>query len=57
MVVGSRSSPGSAVGSNAGTEEPRDRAEPDELREGLFVCDDLVLKPADTFVGNVRSRL
>jgi len=52
MVVGSRSSPGPAAGSNTGTEEPRDRA--DELREGLFVCDDLVLKPADKFV---RSRL
>jgi hypothetical protein len=52
MTVGSRSSPGLAVGSRAGTEE---RVGPDEFREGFFIGDDLDPKSADSFV-DLRTR-
>lgn len=55
MTVGSRSSPGSAVGSKAGTDEFWDRAGPDEFREGFFIDDDLGPKCAESFVG-LRTR-
>lgn len=55
MIVGSRSSPGSAAGSKAGTEEPRDLAEPDELWDGFFVGDDLGPESAESF-GDFRTR-
>ena len=49
ITVGSRSSPGPAVGSSTGTEVPRDREGPDELREDLFfVCDDFVPTSAES---------
>ena len=55
MTVGSRSSPGSAVGSKVGTEELLDRAEPDGFREGFFVGDGLDPKSAESFV-DLRTR-
>lgn len=55
MTVGSRSSPGSAVGSKAGTEELWDRAGPDEFLEGFFVDDDLGPKSAESLV-DLRTR-
>ena len=55
MTVGSRSSPGSAVGFKAGTEELWDLVGPDELREGLFVGGDLGPRSAESFVG-LRTR-
>lgn len=55
MTVGSRSSPGSAAGSKAGTEELWDLVGPDELREGLFVGGDLGPRSAESFVG-LRTR-
>jgi hypothetical protein len=55
MTVGSRSSPGSAVGSKAGTEELWDLVGPDEFREGLFVGGDLGRRSAESFVG-LRTR-
>lgn len=55
MTVGSRSSPGSAAGSKAGTEELLDRKGPDEFLEGFFVGDDLDPKSAESFVG-LRTR-
>jgi hypothetical protein len=48
MTVGSRSSPGSAVGSIAGTGT-------DEFREGFFVGDDLDPRSAESFV-DLRTR-
>jgi hypothetical protein len=55
MTVGSRSSPGSAVGSKAGTEALWDREGPDEFREGFFVDDDLGPKSTESLVG-LRTR-
>jgi hypothetical protein len=48
MTVGSRSSPGCAVGSKAG-------AVTDEFREGFFVDDDLDPNSAESFV-DLRTR-
>jgi len=60
VTVGSRSSPGPAVGSKAGTEEFLDRAETDEFREGFFVFvgdgDVLDPKSAESSV-DLRTRL
>jgi hypothetical protein len=51
MIVGSRFSPGLAVGSNAGTEEPRDLEGTDELREDFFIDDGLGPTSAESFMG------
>jgi hypothetical protein len=55
MTVGSRSSPGSAVGSKAGTEELLDWEGPDEFLGVFFVGDDLDPKSAESFV-DLRTR-
>jgi hypothetical protein len=56
MTVGSRSSPGSAVGSRAETEELLDRAGPDEFREeDFFVGNDLGPESVKSFV-DLRAR-